>query len=51
MRVPEADVAIRCATSCRQQTTLMWTPSDCLYGSCMVTELCLSLVGMQGPKK
>ncbi len=51
VRIPKANVTV-CSTSARrQQTTLMWTPTNCFYSCSMITELGLGLVRMQWPEK
>lgn len=51
VRIPKANVTICGASARRQQTTLMWTPTNCFYSCSMITELGLGLVRMQWPEK
>jgi len=51
VRIPKANVTVCGASARRQQTTLMWTPTNCFYSCSMITELGLGLVRMQWPEK
>lgn len=47
--VPESDMAVCSATTCCEQSVLVWGPAYCFYCGCMLSKLCQGLIGVQVP--
>lgn len=49
VRVPESDVSVSCASSCRQEAVLVGGPADSFHSCCVLVELHKWFVRVQVP--